>query len=104
MILFGVATAVGFSAAVVTASPVAAQEEPAVPEVSVVEVSDAATGAAETFDPNSTEATVVRVRNTLVGIAFACAVGLALFWWHTNPRRRLRVATRRAGQTVMRDD
>ncbi len=52
--------------------------------------------AAEPFDGQATESTVRRARITLLSIAAAMTVALALYWWHTMPSRRLRVATRRA--------
>jgi hypothetical protein len=54
-----------------------------------------ATGQDE-FDGRSTEDTVRLVVGTLVGIAGVTSVMMLVFVWHTSPRRRLRVATRRA--------
>ncbi len=50
---------------------------------------------ADVFDENESEATIEWVTFTLVGIAVCTGLLLVLYIWHTSPRRRLRVATRR---------
>lgn len=50
---------------------------------------------AQEFDGRTTEGTIDRVSNTLVGIAIGIGVMLVIYIWHTNPHRRVRVATRR---------
>ena len=49
----------------------------------------------EAFDENESEATVEWVTRSLVGIAAGTGLLLVGYIWHTSPRRRLRVATRR---------
>lgn len=49
----------------------------------------------EAFDENESEATVEWVTRALVGIAAGTGLLLVGYIWHTSPRRRLRVATRR---------
>ena len=90
------------------ATAVAQDGEPVTPAISVIDqaipASAEAADAAEPFDGRATEATVIRVRRTLVGIAAATTVGLMAFWWHTAPSRRLRIATQRAADRVMGQD
>ena len=47
------------------------------------------------FDANEAQGTVDTVRRALIGIAIGTAVMLVLYIWHTDPRRRFEVATRR---------
>lgn len=93
----------------------AAQDAPADPRVpadpgsvTVLELEDGTDGpatavqldpaqeVAEPFDGQATEGTIRRVRVTLLSIAGALTVALVVYFWHTMPSRRLRVATRRA--------
>lgn len=60
------------------------------------ETNDSTEADEEEFDGRSTEDTVRFVVGTLVGIAAVTTVMMLVFIWHTSPRRRLRVATRRA--------
>lgn len=47
------------------------------------------------FDANETQGTIERVRYQLLGIAAVAGALLVGYIWHTDPQRRLRVATRR---------
>lgn len=47
------------------------------------------------FDANEAQGTVDTVRRALIGIAIGTGVMLVLYIWHTDPRRRFEVATRR---------
>ncbi len=47
------------------------------------------------FDANEAEGTVDSVRRRLIAIAIGTGVMLVLYIWHTDPRRRFEVATRR---------
>ena len=49
----------------------------------------------EAFDANETEGTIERVRYQLLGVAAVTGALLVGYIWHTDPQRRLRVATRR---------
>ena len=49
----------------------------------------------EAFDANETEGTIERVRYQLLGVAAITGALLVGYIWHTDPQRRLRVATRR---------
>lgn len=49
----------------------------------------------EVFDEDETESTIDRVRTQLLVIAAVTGALLVVYIWHTDPQRRLRVATRR---------
>ncbi len=70
-------------------APAAAQPAQSSDEGEVVDTST------EIFDENESEATIRWVTRALVGIAAGTGFLLVIYIWHTNPRRRLRVATRR---------
>ena len=52
----------------------------------------------EEFDGRSTAATVRLVVTSLIAVAGVTAIMMLMFIWHTSPRRRFRIATRRAEQ------
>ncbi len=56
---------------------------------------DAAAAETDIFDENESESTIRWVTRALVGIAAGTGLLLVVYIWHTSPRRRLRVATRR---------
>jgi hypothetical protein len=47
------------------------------------------------FDADEAQGTVDTVRRALIGIAIGTGAMLVLYIWHTDPRRRFEVATRR---------
>lgn len=51
--------------------------------------------AGDDFDANEAQGAVDSVRRSLIGIAIGTGVMLVLYIWHTDPRRRFEVATRR---------
>ena len=71
------------------AMPIAVQDDP-------VEADGQPDAIDDEFDGRSTRDTVRLVVGSLIGIAAGTAVMMVVFVWHTSPRRRLRVATRRA--------
>ena len=64
----------------------------------------------DVFDANETEGTIERVRYQLLAVAAVTGVLLVGYIWHTDPQRRLRVATRRredrerAGVAALEDE
>ena len=60
------------------------------------EPDDPAVADDDEFDGRSTADTVNIVVGSLIAVAGGTAFLMLMFIWHTNPRRRLRVATRRA--------
>jgi hypothetical protein len=75
----------GLALVMAVSIPAAAQDDPSGEPADEVEV----------FDENESEATVEWVTRALVGIAAGTGLLLVGYIWHTSPRRRLRVATRR---------
>ena len=61
----------------------------------VGEGDDPATEDEDEFDGRSTADTVRVVVGSLIAVAGATAILMLVFIWHTSPRRRFRVATRR---------
>jgi hypothetical protein len=62
----------------------------------VGEGDDPATEDEDEFDGRSTADTVRVVVGSLIAVAGATAILMLVFIWHTSPRRRFRVANRRA--------
>lgn len=90
---------VGGSAGVSSAQVVSGAQDADDPGPSVdSEGGDPASDEEEPFDGRSTDDTVRLVVGALIGIAAATALMMFMFIWHTSPRRRLRVATRRAAR------
>jgi hypothetical protein len=63
-------------------------------------VSPAAAQEEDAYDGRSTDETVRFVVGGLIAIALATAVLMLVFIWHTSPRRRQRVASRRGAGAV----
>ena len=61
-----------------------------------VESADPIAADEEEFDGRTTADTVRLVVGSLIAIAIGTALLMLMFIWHTSPRRRFRVATRRA--------
>lgn len=72
--------------AMVAAGPVSAQ---------ATTDSGASDSGAVEFSADETAATIERIRTTLYMIAMATGGLLVVYIWHTNPRRRMGVASRR---------
>lgn len=61
----------------------------------VATASTFAQDSADEFDSSEAQGTVDTVRRALIGIAIGTGVMLVLYIWHTDPRRRFGVASRR---------
>lgn len=88
------------TAALWAASPVGAQEDvPASDAEAQVNSTQQEIDAAQIdiVRDDDTSDTIQRIRRDLAIVAVALTVALAIYIWHTNPSRRLRVAGRHAG-------
>lgn len=92
--------AVGFAVAggVVVASPAVAQDdvEPAPSGVTIDDLGDDAQPESSVVRDEDTSATVRRIRRDLIVIAGFTSLALLVYVWHTNPARRVRIASARA--------
>jgi len=95
-----VVVAITLAAALVALGPVPAMASPVAVQdgdpTGSVDSESLPAGDENDFDGRSTQDTVRLVVGSLIAIAVGTAVMMVVFVWHTSPRRRLRVATRRA--------
>ena len=66
-----------------------------VPTINPVPQTDTEAQGSEMIDFDKNQAEIDRTRRVLVGIAVVLTLGLAMYWWHTMPSRRLRIASKR---------